>query len=208
MKRWLSYFVLLVLAATAALAQTPGPFSADEKITFVNSSNEPLTGKLYYDGAGRMRIDIHPQDEESLTIVDSKKQVFYTLMPQARLYLETALVEIDGRGRAMPGLRTYDASDPCAKQPDYICRKTGTERLNGRTCEKWELTSKRTSARHWVWIDRQNHMPAKTITQDGTVIELKNIRQGRQPVSLFEIPSGYRSVEMRGLAEGLADESE
>lgn len=207
LKRLISTVLLTIFATSAALAQTPGPFSADEILTPAKHAAEPITGKVYSDGKGQMRIDMKMRGHESTSIVDSKKQVIYNLMPQQQMYMEMRLDQMNARGQNRVGIRAYDASNPCANQADYTCEKVGGESVNGRPCDKWEFTSQRNNEKHWVWIDEKNHIPIKTVTQDGTSIELKNIQEGPQPASLFQIPSGYQKLDMSEMMKGMADKT-
>jgi hypothetical protein len=51
------------------------------------------------------------------------------------------------------------------------------------------------------WIDPRLKWPVRLIMADGTVVDLKNIREQPQPASLFEIPPGYRKFDPKALLE-------
>jgi hypothetical protein len=51
------------------------------------------------------------------------------------------------------------------------------------------------------WIDPQPKFPVMFRFQDGTRVELDNIRKGPQPAELFEVPSDLRKFDPRQLIE-------
>ena len=46
-----------------------------------------------------------------------------------------------------------------------------------------------------MWVDTKLHCVVKTDGAAGS-IELRNIKEGSQPASLFEIPAGYTKFDM------------
>ena len=52
-----------------------------------------------------------------------------------------------------------------------------------------------------AWIDPRLKWPVQLTMEDGTSIDLENIRERPQPVALFGIPSGYRKFDPRALLE-------
>jgi hypothetical protein len=51
--------------------------------------------------------------------------------------------------------------------------------------------------KHYVWVDTKLHCVVKT--DEGGGIELRNIQEGPQPASLFEVPAGYTNFDMGGM---------
>jgi hypothetical protein len=51
------------------------------------------------------------------------------------------------------------------------------------------------------WIDPVLEFLVRSQTDNGIVIDLKNIREGPQPASLFEIPASYSKFDPRRLIE-------
>lgn len=74
------------------------------------------------------------------------------------------------------------------------CTKIGSDRLNGRSAVKYEGVSNK-GEKGYVWVDSKLRYVVKMEDAHGT-IELRNIREGSQPASLFEIPSGYTKLDM------------
>lgn len=75
----------------------------------------------------------------------------------------------------------------------------GTETLDGRTVEKWEATvqvPKREPSVTYQWYDPELKLAVREEFPGGHVSELKNIRVGTQPDSLFVVPAGYNRMSM------------
>jgi hypothetical protein len=78
-------------------------------------------------------------------------------------------------------------------------RLLGSEKLAGRSVEKWEMTEQRadgesrTSAQ---WYDPELKMNLREEHPGGFSRELTNIKLGVQPADLFSVPAGYSEITM------------
>ena len=75
----------------------------------------------------------------------------------------------------------------------------GPETIAGRETEKWELTvtgpdGKSTTS--YQWYDPAIQMNIREEGANGYYRELRNVRIGNQPESLFKVPAGYEEVSM------------
>jgi hypothetical protein len=78
-------------------------------------------------------------------------------------------------------------------------RLIGSETLNGRTVEKWEMKTTRPGGQSSVayqWFDPELNMNIREEQPGGFVSELRNIRIGKQPADLFTVPPGYKMTSM------------
>lgn len=81
----------------------------------------------------------------------------------------------------------------------------GPDTVGGRQVEKWELTmtgpdGKSTTSHQWY--DPAIEMNIREEAPNGYFRELQNIKPGKQPDSLFEVPAGYKEITMpQGPAE-------
>lgn len=68
----------------------------------------------------------------------------------------------------------------------------------GRTVELWQswATGPRGENRATQWYDPQLNIAVRQQTDDGRWQELRNIRLGKQPVELFQLPEGYTRAEI------------
>ncbi|MGH9521648.1 MAG: DUF4412 domain-containing protein [Terriglobales bacterium] len=190
--------------AITALAQIPTgipQFSADMKSTGRGGPGGAMNGKIYF-GDKKMRFDMNMGGREQFMIHDMASQTSYMVMPQQKMYMEfnSAMGRGRGPGARMNDIKPVDPSNPCAADPNYTCKKEGTEEVNGRSCDKWVFTNKSNpSDTRTVWVDQKLHFPIKTQSTEGDTWELTNIQEGSQPASLFEVPSGYQKMDMGGM---------
>ena len=79
------------------------------------------------------------------------------------------------------------------------CHKVGSETVNGRNTVKYEGTnaSGETSS---VWLDSKLRFPVKWQGKNNGG-EMRNIQEGPQPASLFEIPAGYTKMDMGNMMQ-------
>jgi len=75
----------------------------------------------------------------------------------------------------------------------------GTDTVGGRKAEKWELTvtdPDGKSSNSFQWYDPVIEMNIREEGANGYFRELRNIRLGKQPDSLFRVPAGYKEITM------------
>jgi hypothetical protein len=105
---------------------------------------------------------------------------------------------------------TLDDGSPCPPAvlkelgEGATCKDQGSETLNGRNTEKWEIsqpnqrlgTQQPQTVLTRVWVDRKLLVWTKTELMAGATMvgsmELQGIQEGPQPASLFVIPAGFR----------------
>jgi hypothetical protein len=199
-----------------------------------------------------MRTETDINDTTMIQIIDIKNQTAYMLNSEEKTYLRR-----QAAGTAMDDVEQKTA-DPCAGMRNISCKKLGTETINNRPAEKWEMTTQQggDSAEMLVWIDQKRRIPVRQTMPDGSqmemsmvgtekingrktekwvmkasrpggqsqtsyqwydpeiqmnireeqpggmVRELVNIRIGKQPASLFKVPSGYTEISIPGGGTG------
>jgi outer membrane lipoprotein-sorting protein len=196
----LAVLALFVLASVAAQAQMPQPFSADFSSTTPNTPAK--TGKFYF-SQSKMRMDMTmPQGQGKGSpfggnvsmIINSTTHTSYMLMPQAHMYME---IQATG-AQDMQGMRNLESlshgGDLCSSNPGSSCKKVGTETMNGRSCDKWEMTDKN-AHKSIVWVDQKLFFPVRVQEYEGTVTDFTNIKEGAQDASLFVVPPGYQKFD-------------
>ena len=188
-------FILLAVAAWAQAPMQP-QFSAD--MTVKSPRDRGMTGKMYM-GVGKMRMDMINEAGRVSMITDSAKKTSYMVMHDQKMYMEmSAMMEGRGpmgRGPKMPDVKQM-GDTPCAGRAGTTCTKVGSEMMNGRMCDKWEIASTSKSDSGTVWVDQKTHMPIKSVMGDGTTWELTNFKEGPQDASLFAPPAGYEKFDM------------
>ncbi len=202
---FMSLFVLIAILAAAGQAVSQ-ELTAEQ--VGCDSTGHTSTSKIYM-GHGKVRIE--PQNEatpgsaragKSIILLDLAAGTSVVLDVDRKIYFEQS------PAMAHRSITTYKPADntPCEKNPRSTaassCKKSGTEMINGRNTEKWELitTMAGKPLTVYVWLDSQWHFIVKQETQ-GISGELKNIKEARQPLSLFEIPAGYQKMSMQDMSK-------
>lgn len=195
--------LMCVAVSTALFAfQMPQPFSADYSTTSA-SGNLNMTGKAYF-SLPRMRMDINsagsgrqagPFGGKMGMIVDVPAKTMYMLMPEQRMYMEFRTDQDAAMTQHMPKFDDmFKGNDPCAGREGATCKKLGSETINGRPCDKWEVTQK-SGKSETFWIDQKLHFPIKMVNGDITT-QYTNIKEGPQDPALFKVPDGYKKMDM------------
>jgi hypothetical protein len=108
------------------------------------------------------------------------------------------------KGESLKSAQWLDRSRHMALRQEFpgnqvIERKlVGKEKIDGREVEKWEVTTKHgNQTQHSIeWVDPELRVALKQEHGQGQVTELRNIKEGPQPASLFEVPQGYQKRAM------------
>lgn len=176
--------LFLLLCSAAVFAASAHQFSADMVMT---AQGHSVTGKYYMNG-DKMRMEMSMMGQSSITIARHDKKVSWILMPAQKSYME---VSMEGKPQ---GPSPFDAA------ADFKYTQVGTETVNGHPCKKMKFTTTKAgqsfSGFHWLATDLKD-LPVKWSDEAGTsVMELKNVKMGTSPADLFELPAGYKKMEM------------
>jgi hypothetical protein len=199
----------LIVAALlqAAVAQTIpqlNPFSADIQVTSGHGgATHDVNGKMYVD-PGHMRMDLNAGPRGGMAIITNfATRTTDMLMPEQHMYMESNADQAMARHPGLaPNIKPFtDPSNPCANEAGTTCKNVGVEEVNGRSCDHWQMTDKNGKVTN-TWIDRKLHFPIKSVSED-TTYQLTNIKEGDQPASLFEIPSGYQKMDLGQMMQGM-----
>jgi Domain of unknown function (DUF4412) len=201
MLRWtarLSCFMVLLLSASFALAQTE--FSGD-----LDDSKRPDNQTKIYFAKDKVRFDTKGSDAKGGSVLmNLTTQSMIVIMPQQHMYMEMPAQMKDKRN-VFSFFKTTDVENACgdwlklADNKGGSCHKIGSADVNGRSTVQYEGTNAKGEVSH-VWLDPKLRFPIKwqTKNSDG---ELRNIQEGPQPDSLFEIPAGFTKMDMGGMMQ-------
>jgi len=177
-------------------------FSAD----VANAKGNGHLNKVY---AGKTKVRFEANDQNSsmgpvAIILDDTQGKYVVLMPQRRMYMDSL------PGTMVKQFLTHfwhvqDPDDACpewkktadqagASQNWGSCTKVGSDTVNGRSAVKYEGVDKKGEKTH-IWVDTKLRCVVKTDETSGG-FELRNIQEGSQPASLFEIPADYTKFDM------------
>jgi hypothetical protein len=179
-------------AAAAGQAWYSQQFAADLVQPNPAKPGEKMVSKLYV-GSAALRLE--PPFPRPLVIYDARRKVTWILVPARKEYREEK-----GASPTIADLLPKPGGDPCQAgflPPKTRCRKIGSETVNGRATEHWEITWE-VSGRRLVfhqWVDRRLWIIVRYVTPEGTTYDVTNFRMGAQPAHLFGIPKDYRRAK-------------
>jgi hypothetical protein len=190
---WTSCLTALLLSSTFALAQTE--FSGE-----MFDSHKGSNGKVYF-AKDKVRFESTNKDPRSggVVIMNLTTQTTTVLMSQQHMYMDLS-PQLAKQRTAYNFFRTGDVEAACTdwmqmpQNQGGSCRKVGSETVNGRSTVKYEGTNAKGESGN-IWLDPKLRFPVKWEDKNGSW-ELRNIQEGTQPASLFEIPADYKKFEM------------
>jgi hypothetical protein len=189
-----SVVAVLLFSAHFTLAQTE--FSAE-----MFDSKKPESQAKIYMGKDKMRIEPTKKDARGggAFIMNLETQSSIVLMDQQHMYMEMP-AQMMAQRNPYHFFRTGDVDSACS---DWLaqswnkggtCHKVGNETVNGRSTVKFEGTNSRGES-GTMWLDPKLRFPVKWEGKNSSG-ELRNIQEGSQPSSLFDVPSGYTKFDM------------
>ena len=193
----ISCLLALILVAGLALAQTE--FSAD--IVDLQKPGTPTSARIYL-AKDKMRIEpqVNSPHGGGAFIMNFATQTSTILMAQQHMYMEMpAQSQMQRQGYSF--FETGDVENACGDWQKMghtggSCRKVGNETVNGRNTVEYEGTSSNGDVSHF-WLDPKLRFPVKWQGKNSGG-ELRNIQEGSQPASLFEVPAGFTKMMVPG----------
>jgi hypothetical protein len=196
-----SCFCALMLAASFAVAQAE--FSAE--IVDLQKQGTPTQARIYF-AKDKMRIESQTASAHgSAVIINYATQTGDVVMAQQHMYMEMPMQAQSQRmGYASAFFQAGDVENACGDWQKMgheggSCHKVGTETVNGRSTVKYETTNASGDVSHF-WLDPKLRFPVKWEGKSNSG-ELRNIQEGAQPASLFEIPAGFTKMDMGGMMQ-------
>ena len=201
MLRWITRISCsFALLLTASLLVAQAEFSAD--IVDLQKSPASAMAKIYF---AKDKVRIEPTASSphggGAVIMNFSTQTSTVLMAQQHMYMEMpAQTQSQRMSYAGAFFRAGDVENACgdwqkvATNHDATCRKVGDESVGGRSTVKYEATNANGDVSNF-WLDPKLRFPVKWQGKNNSG-ELRNIQEGSQPASLFEIPAGFTKFQM------------
>ncbi|OOZ40781.1 hypothetical protein BOW53_06595 [Solemya pervernicosa gill symbiont] len=156
-----------------------GPLFAAESIEFsaeavqVIPQRPEMRAKMYV-GSDKVRSEYLSASGESVADISYVKEGRRVMLLTAqKSYMER-------KGGNVPSAIAQRSSNdnPCQDVENVACKPLGRESVHGRSSVKWELISnnKGTVERTLMWLDELRMMPLRQIYPDGTVSELRLLK--------------------------------
>jgi len=185
------------MAPLSAVAATDRPnveYSADQTI---ETEAAAMKGKVYATPT-RERREMSQGGTKMIMIARHDKKVVWTLMPEEKMYME------------MPMKDSAEKTDMSA----YKIEQTplGEEKLDGQVMDKSKIVMTHSSGSKmggFMWTTKQGilaKMDAIAVdkgSKNRFKMEQTNIKVGKQPADLFEIPKGFQVMNMGGMGDML-----
>ena len=199
--RIMKSFCSVAVLFCASMSFSQAEFSAE----VVNDKRPDAAPTKIYFGKDKMRMESANRGdrEGSALIVDISTHTTTALLDQQHVYMEMPQ-QMANQSRPYDFFRVHDVENACSdwlaqeRNKGGSCHKVGNDTVNGRSTVKYEGTNAKGEA-GTVWIDPKLQFPVKWQGKNGDGGELRNIQEGSQPASLFEIPAGYAKFDMRGM---------
>ncbi|MFH0809538.1 MAG: hypothetical protein V2A77_03570 [Pseudomonadota bacterium] len=179
---WVLFFVILwpLLTAETFMGR---PYSAE---MVVRSGKQETVSRIFVGGKDRWRIE---GAQSQATIVRLDRKATYVVLPQAKVYYQTAVAEED----ATPAFQQQPPG------PGKVSRRVlAKEKVAGWPATKYETMVSRPGNKPVVtyeWFCEQLGVPLRTMPADkGWCMEYRNIKVGPQDSRLFDVPAGYRKL--------------
>jgi hypothetical protein len=194
----LSCLLALGLMSRMILAQE---FSADA----VNLKQGHDQINKVYMGKDKLRIELGG----TALIIDEGQNRSIALMTERHVYMEAP--QVMSKPVMLHLWRVADVNDACPQWKKVIeqaeagnskwgsCTKVGGDSVNGRSTVKYQAVSS-DGKTGYAWVDTKLHCVVKTEDATGG-LELRNIQEGAQPSTLFEIPAGYTKFDMGSMRQ-------
>ena len=184
-----SIFVFSLFAVTAFGAD-PGTFknySADMETTTAQGS---FTSKIFFKDT-KMRMERNTQGRKSINILRPDKKVIWMLMVESKTYME---IQLDMSKQDIQS-KLHDPNIKTDKE--FIANEV----VDKHPAKKYHLTittdgKKEKSGYIWEATDLGN-FPVKYESEDKKMTTVwKNIKTGGVTDSVFELPAGYKKMDM------------
>lgn len=192
------FMPIVVLGATLLVAGTAAAgaeklaveYSADQVI---EAEDTAMKGRVYYT-ATKERREMNQGGTNMIMITRHDKKVMWTVMPEEKMYMEMAMKP------------SSDKTDLSA----YRIEQTpmGQETVNGQSLNKSKIVMTHSSGSKmggFMWTTKEgilakiDAISVEKGSKDRFKMEQTNIKIGKQPADLFEIPSGVEKMDMGGM---------
>ncbi len=182
--------VVLSFFAVAAFGSDPGRlknYSADMETTTAQGS---FTSKMLYKD-GKMRIESNAQGHKSVNIIRPDRKVMWMLMVDSKIYMEMPL------DMSKQDIQSKLHDPNITTHKEFIANEV----VDKHPAKKYHLmitTDGKREKSGYIWeaIDLEN-FPVKYESEDKKMTTVwKNIKTGGVTDSAFELPAGYKKMDM------------
>lgn len=187
---WMLTILMVIAGTVQAAAVSDVEYSADIRM---ETADGLIEGPVYHTPIMERR-EFAQDGESMITIIRYDKKVTWTLMPGSKMYMEN---EFPKEGRA-DDLGAYKI-DTTVVGPDMM---NGLETTKTKVIMTGPNGSKLGG---FMWATREgiavkvDAISVEKNKKERFKTELQNLKIGKQDSSLFEIPRGYRKMDMANM---------
>ena len=176
-----------VLAMCMIFAGMAAAFDFSADTVMKQKGQATMNGKIFVSG-DKSRTET----QNMVIIARMDKKITWMLMPKQKMYMESQI---------KPG------SVPVEKNSTQVEKVlVGKDTVDGKPATKYKMTFSDGKEKNAVyqWFLDANGFPVKTAAfDDSWSHEYKNIKQGKQPTELFEVPAGYKKFSVPVMPGGI-----
>ncbi len=186
---WASLLALIAVVAVPHLAAA-AEFSAD---VVMSGTGMSATSTIYVKGRS-LRMDLVQGQQKRIMIINADKKMLWSIDPATKTYM----------GKAVTAEMITQNMDQLlrGKLPPQVSKgatvkRLGTETVSGYPCEKTQTQTQSFTTTTWYSkkLDLALRLETKSTQGQQYRQEVKNIKVGSQPASLFVVPKGYKEVK-------------
>lgn len=199
MRNWIAALALLCTCGVPAWGSASGLIDPDAQYSatrVMEAEGQRIEQRYYHHSTLRNRADTEMKGQRSSMIVRADRDVVWIVAPAQRMYMEMSLMDPQARARIADVPRNDTITE---------YELIGSEAVNGVPAGKYRVSARDANGgqvQGYFWISEQHRIPLKMDLSDGrkrAVMELKDLRVGAQPDSLFEPPAGYQRMAFGGV---------
>jgi hypothetical protein len=190
------------LGAPAGVANgEPAHFSVNMQI---EQEGERMVMRRYVDGPrSRMEMDVDGEQVVTIQLGDADGTT-YTLMPgeerAMKFRMATMQAQVQLPNSVEPPAPQPDPGASAAQPDEGAPTLVGTETINGRAAEKYQLQMPEGSG--FIWVDAATQLPLR-MEAAGTRVEMSDYDFSKPAPELFEIPKEYEIVDMNEMMRSM-----
>lgn len=184
--------IAFLLAGTAAAVEEKlnVEYSADQ---VVEAEDGAMKSRMYYTPT-KERREMNQGGQSMVMIMRHDKKVTWTVMPEEKMYMEAAMKP------------STDKTDMSAYKIEQT--PVGQEMLNGVNMSKSKIIMTHSSGSKmggFMWMTKEGIMAkidaiaVEKGSKNRFKMEQTNIKVGKQPADLFELPRGVEKMDMGGM---------
>lgn len=190
---WLIFTVFFAFAPSIALAD----FVADQYMTIsegeMGERQRIIPSKVYSQGKKlRMEMNMGGRNAISISRGDKTPPVFWMLMPDQKMYMETAggaeaINPFSSKAGGMKIEKTFVSKEPVAGHPTNKFKLSWTDKEgNKRSGFAWEAIDLNNAPIRQEFRHKDEHI----------LVQLANIEVKKLDITLFEVPSDYKKISV------------